>query len=234
MVDRKVLIGVPTGEYARRADFYDYYNLLSKPVGTMAMFVHGPSPAKNRNQIIDQAIEHKCSHVLFIDDDSAFKSDALIQLLEHDKDIVCGLQLRREYPHQPLIFDHMKSDGQSLYSYLNGDETRLKRIAACGFGFVLIKTTVFEKMEKPWVRIGELDPQEWSDDIGFFKRAREAGVTEMYCDMECRIGHISTMVVWPNKVDGKWYTGYDTRGDEGMLNTPQIMPAIQQTGVKNG
>ena len=233
-MDTKILIGIPTGEYARRADFYDYYNLLDKPMGSIAMFVHGQSPAKSRNLIIEQALENNCTHILFIDDDSAFKPHALTQLLEHDKDIVCGLQLRREYPHQPLIFDSMKSDGQSLYSYLNGDETRLKPIVASGFGFVLIKTDVFKKMEKPWVRLGELDPQDWCDDIGFYKRAKEAGITEIYCDMECQIGHISTMVIWPNKVDGKWYTGYDTRGDKGMLNTPQVMPATIQIGAENG
>lgn len=224
MVETKVLIGVPTGEIPRRVDFYDYMAVLQMPEGTMRMSPHGSSPAKNRNIIIEQAFENNCTHVLFVDDDMAFKPNSLMQLLEHDLDIVSGLYLRREYPHQPLIFDYADEQGRQLYSYLNGDEPRLKKVVGAGFGFVLIKTHVFEAMEKPWVRLGELNPQEWCDDIGFFNRVRAAGF-DIYCDMECRVGHIGSMIIWPNKMeDGSWYSGYDTGSEKGMINTPQILP----------
>jgi hypothetical protein len=225
MVDTKILIGVVTGEYARRADFYDYYNTLDKPKNCMAMFAHDRSPAHGRNIIIEQALANECSHVLFIDDDMAFKPASLNQLMEHDVDVVSGLYLRREYPHQPLTFDYADEDGKCLYSYLDGNEERLRKIVAAGFGFLLVKTLVFQRMEKPWIRLGELDPQEWCDDIGFFHRARKAGF-EFYCDMECRIGHIGSMILWPNKQDGQWFTGYDTGSSKGMINTPQINPDI--------
>jgi len=221
MVD-KVLIGLITGEYARRADFYDYYNLLEKPPGTIQLFCHDRSPAHGRNQIIEQGLEHKCTHILFMDDDMVCKPNALKQLLEHDTDIVSGLYLSRAYPHQPLIFDIADEDGSCLYSYLNGNESRLKEIVAAGFGFCLVKTDVFKKMENPWVRLGELDPQEWCDDIGFFNRARAVGI-KMYCDTECLLGHIGTVIVSPRKHEGKWYTDYDTSG-KGAVSTPQVNP----------
>jgi hypothetical protein len=226
MVDTKILIGVPTGEFARRADFYDYFNTLNKPPNSMIIFTHGPSPAKNRNIIIEQALFHKCTHVLFIDDDTAFDANALEQLLEHDKDIVSGLVLRREYPHQPLIFDGWREDGYALYAYLNGSN-RLVPIKAAGFGFLLCKIHVFTQLQKPWIRMGELDPENWCDDIGFFRRLREAGIKDIWCDMECRIGHIGTMIVWPRFENGKWFTGYDTKGDKGMLLTPQVVPSAE-------
>src|SRR5258706_7350361 len=228
MVDAKVLVGIPTEEYSRRADFYDYLNLLIKPPGSFQLLAHDRSPAHNRNIIVEQALIHDCTHVLFIDDDQAPKPNALMQLLEHDKDIVSGLYLRREYPHQPLIFDVADDEGACLYVYLDGEEKRLKPIVAAGLGFCLIKTSVFQELEKPWFRLGELAPDQWCDDIGFFKRVREANI-ESYCDMECRVGHIGTMIIWPNKVDGKWYTGYDTNGKDGMLNTPQINPEVKYT-----
>lgn len=226
MVNQKVLIGVPTEEYSRRADFYDYLNLLEKPPNTMQLMAHDRSPAHNRNIIVEQALIHDCSHVLFIDDDQTPKSDALMQLLEHNVDIVSGLYLRRDYPHQPLIFDVANDDGAALYVYLNGDESRLKKIVAAGLGFCLIKTSVFQKLTKPYFRLGELASDQWCDDIGFFKRVREANI-QSYCDMECRVGHIGTMIIWPNKVDGAWYTGYDTGGNGGMLNTPQVNPQVK-------
>jgi glycosyltransferase involved in cell wall biosynthesis len=222
MVDSKVLIGVPTGEYSRRADFYDYYNVLDKPNGCMAMFSHDRSPAHGRNTIIDHALEHECTHILFIDDDMAFKKDALLQLLVHNLDIVSGLYLSRAYPHQPIVFGHATETGRCLAIELDNDERPLREVVATGFGFLLVKTSIFKNLEKPYIRLGELDPQEWCDDLGFFHRVREAGI-KSYCDMTCLVGHIGSMIIWPNKQDGKWFTGYDTGSRMGMINTPQII-----------
>jgi hypothetical protein len=225
MVDPKVLIGVITGEYARRADFYDYFNMLRKPANAFMLLCHDRSPAHGRNLIIQTALEHNCTHVLFIDDDMTYDADSLDKLLSHNLDIVTGLYLRRDYPHQPLIFDYSDPEGSALYSYLEGDEPRLKPIQNAGLGFCLIKTDVFRKMEKPWVRLGELNSEQWCDDIGFFNRARAAGF-EMFCDTECCLGHMGTMIIKPLKENGAWYTTYDT-GGKGALKTPQIIPGVQ-------
>lgn len=224
MVETKVLIGLITQEYARRADFYDYWTMMKKPDNSMMVMCHDRSPAKGRNLVIEAAKENNCTHVLFVDDDMAMKENALYQLLEHDVDIVSGLYLIRSYPHQPVIFDVAdESTGACLYCYLTGDEPRLRPIVCAGFGFVLIKMSVFQKLEKPYVRLGELDSEHWCDDMGFFNRVRKAGI-QSYCDMECRIGHMGTMIVWPDKIDGKWYSSYDTNGKELSINVPQIIP----------
>lgn len=217
MVENKVLIGLLTQEYARRSDFYDYFNLLQKPANSLVIFCHDRSPAKGRNMIIEAALENNCSHVLFMDDDMACKSDALMKLLENDYDIVSGLYLSRAYPHTPLLFDVADESGACLPLYLT-DDTRIKPVVAAGFGFLLIKTEVFRKMKKPWVRLGELNAEEWCDDIGFFKRAREAEI-QSYCDTSVRVGHIGTMIVWPNFERGQWCAGYDSSGNE-QINVP--------------
>jgi hypothetical protein len=223
MVDTKVLIGIPTEEYGRRADFYDYFNLLQKPANTMVMFSHDRSPAHNRNIIVEQALIHECTHVLFVDDDMAFKSDALYQLLAHDKDIITGLYLRRDYPHQPLAFDFMDDDGKCLYMYLNDNDNGLKPIVAAGLGFCLIKTEVFKKMEKPYFRLGELESDQWCDDIGFFHRVKTTTDVKSFVDLDCKVGHIGTLIIWPSYEKNMWLTGYDTNG-KGMISTPQIHP----------
>ncbi len=211
MVDSKVLIGVITGEYARRADFYDYYNMLEKPAGTFVLFCHDRSPAHGRNIIIQQALDNDCSHILFLDDDMAFTANSLKKLLSHDKDVITGLYLQRAAPFRPYLFDLVDEQGRALYSYLDGTEERLVKTANAAFGFCLIKTEVFKKLEKPYVRLGELDPQEWCDDIGFFNRVTKAGF-ELYCDTECMVGHIGTMVVWPQRNEKGWFAGIDTSG----------------------
>lgn len=228
----KVMIAIPTAEFARRAEFYDYVNALEKPPDTMLMSVHGQSPAQSRNLMIDEAIKNNCTHILFLDDDVTFDTNMLHVLLGHDKDIVTGLYLRRNYPHVPLVFDVAKEDGACRYFFLKGNEERLVKIVAAGLGACLIKTHVFSKIEKPYVRLGEYAKDDWCDDIGFFNRLRAAGVTDMYCDMECWVGHIATVIIRPNKIDGKWMTSYDTHGT-GILSTPQVNLLEQELEQEN-
>lgn len=231
-METKVLIGIPTGEFGRRADFYDYVNQLDKPVGTLIMSIHGQSPAKSRNLIVEQAIINNCTHVLFLDDDTAFKPDLLHQLLRHDKDIVSALCFMRKYPHQPLIFDDMTEDGRAKFFFLNGKESGLTKMMASGLGCILVKTSVFHRMEKPWIRLGELDQEQWCDDIGFFKRVRDYGI-EAYCDFDCRVGHIGSVIIWPQYQNDQWFSGYDTGGQE-IVGVPQLRPDIfDRDGIIN-
>lgn len=220
-MDTKVLIGLSTGEYARRADFYDYFNLLAKPSNSLVLFAHDRSPARARNMLIEAAQQHNCSHLLIMDDDVCPEQNHLIKLLERDVDIVSGLYFSRAYPHAPLAFDFANEKGECVPLYMMPNVNGLLPIVAAGFGFLLLKTAIFDKLEKPYVRLGELDSQEWCDDIGFFKRVREAGI-QSYVDTDIHVGHIGTMIVTPSRdKEGNWYTNYNT-GSGQSIDTPQI------------
>lgn len=218
----KILVGVSTAEMARRAVFYDYFNLLDKPPGTILTMAHGQSPAKARNLIIEQALQHQCSHVLFIDDDIAFEPNLLTKLLSHDKDIVTGFMTMRNYPHRPLVFSERRDDGSCAHFFPKDGQYGLQEIVNCGLGCVLIKTDVFRKMERPWVTLGELTKDDWCDDIAFFNRAQKAGF-KMYVDLDCLVGHMASLTVFPRYIDGKWMTVYDTTG-EGQVSFPMLRP----------
>lgn len=211
----KVMIGVITAEYARKADFYDHFNQLVKPEGSLITFAHGQSPARNRNIIIRQALEMDCSHVLFVDDDVIIPPDGLTKLLAHDKDIVSGLYLMRNHPHYPIAFDFASVDG--LCNHLVLDKYKgqnLIQIVAAGLGCCLIHTDVFRGMQAPWIRMGELESDMWCDDLGFFKRVREAGF-DIFLDTTVLVGHQAAVVIWPIKSeDGTLKIGYDTAGKE--------------------
>jgi GT2 family glycosyltransferase len=227
MVNSKVLITVSTGEYARNANFYDYYHMLDKPPGAIISFVHGRSPAKSRNILIQAAKEQECSHILFIDDDMTYPADGLNKLLEHDLDVVSGLYLSRSYPHQAVVFDLADDDGLCCPMYLI-EKPNLTPIAAAGFGFLLVKMSVFDKLDEPYVRLGELDSEEWCDDIGFCKRMREAGI-QLYCDSTVMCGHMGTVTIEPewDEENKRWLTVYNTRGT-GRIKTPQIQPKLER------
>jgi hypothetical protein len=207
----KVFIAVPTADTARQAHFYDYFNMIDKPLGTVISSAHGQSPARNRNLMIQQALDNDCSHVLFIDDDTAPPPDILHRLLSRNLDIVSGLYLMRSFPHQPIIFNKTDEDGRCTHSFLEDDKTGLIEVVACGLGAVMIHTRVFKALEQPWIRLGELEKDHWSDDIGFFQRVRKAGF-QIYCDLNVKVGHMQQVTLWPVYKDGKWFTSYDTRG----------------------
>jgi hypothetical protein len=79
----KVLIAVPTLEYARRADFYDYINMIDKNIPNCEVgqtFAHGQSPARNRNTMIEIALKNNFTHMLFLDDDVVPRPDIIKKL----------------------------------------------------------------------------------------------------------------------------------------------------------
>lgn len=220
----KLYIGVPTAEFSRQAVFYDYLNFLEKPEGTIGASFHTNIAPLNRNLIIDDALAADCSHILFIDDDMAFGPKSLSELLKHDKDIVSGLYLNRIHPHTPVIFD-LDSKGNFRRHYLQDNETGLLEVDGCGFGFMLVKTKIFHSMEHPFVRHGEIDVDRRNEDVGFCKRAKQAGF-QVFCDLDVPVGHMGIATIWPNNIEGKWFTAIDTGGSE-LLSTRQPTSAIK-------
>lgn len=215
------MIGVATAEFGRYAVFHDYLNLLEKPEGTICTLTHGQSPAKARNLIIEAALEHDCTHILILDDDMVIPPDTLKRLLARDLDIVSAYYLMRNYPHQGIIFDKAEPDGKCYWYEVRDDETDLVEVVATGFGCVLIKIDVFHKLKQPWVRLGEIESDGWCDDIGFFKRVREAGI-KIFIDMACPVGHIANMSITPVRKDNKWYVSYTSFGSSESVAFPMI------------
>lgn len=212
-METKLVVAVPTLEYARRASFYDHLTQLRIPANSARCSSHGQSPANGRNLMIQQALDFGATHILFIDDDIAFLPDLFEKLIAHDKDIVSALYLMRNYPHKPIIFDTVLEDARCKWRYLKDGDKGLIEVVGMGLGACLIKTDVFKNMEKPWIRLGELDKDNWNDDIGFFHRARAAGY-KLYCDLDTVVGHMCSLTVWPTRKDGIWATVYDTNGSD--------------------
>lgn len=239
MSEPKVLIIIPTQEMARRADFYDYMDLLQRPEGTIQIRPHGQSPGRNRNLAIEEALKMDCTHCFFVDDDVVLRPDALLRLLAHDKDMVGGLYLMRNYPHLPILFDESYDDGRCRFSCLKPGRRGLVEAVNTGLGCALIKTAVFRKMDQPWIRIGQLEKDHWCDDIEFFNRARNQYGYKLYVDLEVQAGHMLNATIFPHRAeDGTWFTAYSTRPNEAFTVPQHVMPdeemakQINDLGVK--
>jgi GT2 family glycosyltransferase len=224
-MDKKVLIGLSTGEHIRKAEFLPYFMAFDRPANSLVVSVHGQSPAKSRNLIAEAAIENNCTHVLFLDDDMILPKDVLTRLLAHDKDVVTALYLLRTFPHYPAMFDKKYENGKCRFAFLTPEKKGLIPIVNGGLGCVLISTEVFRRLEKPWVRLAEIAKDEWCDDIGFFNRVSEAGF-EIFCDLDCQVGHILSVHMWPEQTDNGWMTNY--RHLTGNVRIAQNIPGVKE------
>ena len=165
------------------------------PVGGYAAF--------NRNMSAKRALENKATHLMFIDADMIFPPDGINKLLDHDKDIILANYNSRgvhevvsqENNETRLILASTlkmgdKKDGNyDVIDFETLPKDRIFQVAGGGTGFMLIKTSVFEKLPYPWFVASE-EGREWTtEDIFFCELARSKGI-EIYCDPTIKMGHI--------------------------------------------
>lgn len=140
-----------------------------------------------RNKIVQGALDKGASHVMFIDADMVFEPAAVDRLLSHKKDIVGGLYVRRQPPHLPTA---CKREGNKLENIKEWPKDRLFKVYGLATGFVLVKTEVFKKIEKPWFFYGYEDVfgTQLGDDYYFCHKAQEAGYN-VWADPQIKLGH---------------------------------------------
>ena len=148
-------------------------------LATSLHFIMGSEVTMQRQQLVSEALETNCTHIMWIDSDMQFSVDTLNILLAADKDIVAGNYSTRVPPHRPVAFRG------------KGNE----QVWAVGSGMMLVKREVYEKLSSPFYKIEFLD--EYSslvgEDVYFCTKANEAGY-EVYVSHELsdKIAHIGT------------------------------------------
>ena len=115
-----------------------------------------------RNKSLNRFIKSNCTHLFFIDSDIEFDPNAFIELLEFDKDVVCGAYARKGYNWNKLIFSlqHESNSKENLcsrgldFTYNAKHDSEGKIIKQNNFikvtnastGFMLIKRDIIEKL----------------------------------------------------------------------------------------
>lgn len=174
--------------------------------------------AMARNRIAADALNAHYDYVLMVDNDIELPTDALVNLLEHDKPIVMGYYLNRYARGEGRYTCLYKQDAQGWEMY-SADELRelresgdyLIHVKGGGMGCCLIRTSVFRALPFPWF--------EWTDharteiqaqsvhecydalssggeDINFCNLAKAHGFT-IYADTRVACGHEVREVKWP-------------------------------------
>ena len=149
-------------------------------------YSHGPSqhPWQGKKEY---------DYIMWIDSDIVFKPEHLFKLLEHDKDIVSGLYLKKPQTDSmadiPTSFAcFVDDDYRNLMTHeANGE---LINVRANGMGWMLVKKGVFEKIDYPW--FGMINHH--GEDLSFQLRAKDAGF-DSYVDTSIIVGHEKEVVL---------------------------------------
>lgn len=160
----------------------------------IVMANQGFTIAENRAYLAIQALKRKCDYLFTVDDDMTFPKDTLDRLVANDKDI-CGILAHS----RSLNFNYMvtligQKERATNSDILMGRMTipdKLFECEAIGSSVWLIKTSVFEQIEKPWFAFETLDNgmTKMGEDYWFCRQAKKAGF-KIWCDPTLTIGHV--------------------------------------------
>lgn len=187
----KVCICIPAGDELKTYFAYDWARMvgwtalnLAKQIEVKMMIAKGSLIPRQRESLVDAVLQHEdITHILFLDSDMRFPKNLIPRLLNHHAPAVCAGYVERGAPFRPVAFGDSKRYGIRVWT--KPENTGTQRIAACGFGIMMLETQMIrEKLEKPYFMVG-WNPATASDgkvaghmgeDIYFCLKLEEAGV----------------------------------------------------------
>ena len=171
----KVMIAVPSGDDVK-ADFaFDLARLMGyttfvRPRMTVLLYaVKGTYLPRARAALVKAALEHACSHILWLDADMRFPKDTLIRLIGHDMPIVAANYPTRQAPILPTALD---TNLQPVF-----EREGMIDVRCCGMGVMLTDVDVFTAIGLPYFAVGYnrgIDDYA-GEDTYFCERARACG-----------------------------------------------------------
>ena len=147
--------------------------------------------ADARNRIVEEALKRNAKYIMWIDDDVFPPYDVIAKLMKHQKDIITGVYWTKCENEAPVLFKHT-GEGP----WYDFPRNQLVKVESAGMGCTLVRTSVFEKMAKPyfksnWIRTlpdGTTSRVAVGEDLYFFDKAKENGF-EIYCDTSMLCDH---------------------------------------------
>lgn len=197
-----VSILVPTRDTVYSHFSYSLGNLI-KTTTLMGIEVHLFFDASTilinqRENLINQAIEVKSEWALWLDSDMMFPPTTLLRMLAHNQDIVACNYMKRSYPFKSVAFMDT-NDWESWVPLQSEDE--LLTVDAIGMGCVLMRTSVFEKLNRPYFEYTyQPKTKDWGgEDFTLFKKFNKVGhQVKVDMNLSNEIYHIGTYAYGKN------------------------------------
>lgn len=170
---------------------------MDRPEGTEVSVCSSSLIYDARNTLAEQAVNRKFDRVLWLDSDMVFGKDLMTRLIadmDEGRQMVCGMFYTRKAPIHPCVYKALTvEDGQTrAVSYMDYPEGELFEVAGCGFGAVMMDTSVIRWAGNHGRPFSPIDG--WGEDFSFELRARAEGV-KIYCDSRIQIGHAGISII---------------------------------------
>lgn len=193
----KIAIAVPTNRGIKAKTLKSLMELDCPHEKHIIVAMEGYTTAENRIYTAIQSLKNGCTHLFTVDDDMIFPPETLTKMLSHNKDIVGVVAHSRALPPLPVVEFLDDSELSTADKLLGRREipTELFEAKAVGGGVLLIKTDVFNKIEKPWFGYETYDfgMTKMGEDSWFCNQASKAGF-KIYVDPTITIGHIGDYI----------------------------------------
>lgn len=201
----KVLAGAPCAKMPVYDHFYDCLGALELPGNSLRMRAQGGSVPRNLNTLVETALEHDCTHLFIVEDDSEFATDTVTRLLAHKVPVVAGLCRARNAPFRSYIYKGRNDDGLGWYALKPEDTGLIGGVGwFAGMGGILIETEVLTQMTFPYFECYFDDEgREWGQDNVFGNKLMDLGVP-CYCDTDVIIGHATGSVIGSRRDADGW------------------------------
>lgn len=207
----KIFIAVPTYENIYPDTFKSIYGLDHGGHQVVFDFVRGYDCATARNNIARQALNENADYVLMVDNDVTIPRDTIINLLEHNEDVLLGYYAHRYYePNDDATTSICKlydNDGNEWFNFPNESQYRAKELEALrnlgaykieihggGMGCAMIRTDIFNQLEFPYFKWTNYpDGQVLGEDLHFCVHCRNNGI-KIFADTRVGCGHMMRFI----------------------------------------
>lgn len=151
--------------------------------------------ARSRQECLEDALLHNCTHALFLDSDQAFPQDTAHQLLKWGKPIVAANIAVKTMPSFPTArLRGATSFGIPLESR---GKVGIEKVWRIGTGVMMIDLSILKDIPKPWFEVcySKANAQFIGEDWYFLGKVEKAG-HDIYVDHDLskQIGHTGNYV----------------------------------------
>lgn len=200
------IVGIATAFLGRYREFDACLTNAWFPPESEILWCKGVDPCRHFNLMVETMYSNPINQwVWILGDDHTFTQDLWLLLYERNVDIVVPLCLKRDRPPRPLL-ENGPWPTDNYWEWIVGKSGLMDWTGDVGNAGMLIRKHVFDKIEPPWFRAGQVNPGYSSPDLNFCRSAKAAGF-KIYVDLDNTIGHIQHFAVWPERdEDGNWKT----------------------------
>ena len=193
----KVSVCVPCRDTVHAAFAFDLAKMLqhcqAMNIEAVPHFSIGTLIVNQRDQLADMALQAGSSHVLWLDSDMMFPVDTVQRLLAHEKSIVAGNYVTRQYPHKTVAYTQLH-DWRSYV--VNTGKSDLIKVSAVGMGCMLVTTDVIRGMQKPRFQTTYIPETQdhMGEDFYFCQQAQQLGYDVLIDDaLSMDLQHLGTV-----------------------------------------